>query len=199
MRIWLPPGGGTGHLMTVKIIVLTLAAVLVAAVGAVLAVAYETPGREWVLLALTVLVTLAAMGGAISLSRKRACSTLIFCQNADGQLCYIDVGELVGYRRGFLGFAETNAKERQLIEELAGEQGRLRDPDKGAWELARLGHEIQSVSSIREGPGYVKVRCLAWHPNGFQSERKLSISRKIENIDTLTNELERRQTPEKVI
>ena len=54
-----------------------------------------------VLLALTVLVTLAAIGGAISLSRKRACSTLIFCQNADGQLYYIDVGELVGYRRGF--------------------------------------------------------------------------------------------------
>ena len=34
MRIWLPPGGGTGHLMTVKIIVLTLSAVLVASVGA---------------------------------------------------------------------------------------------------------------------------------------------------------------------
>lgn len=198
MRIWLPPVGGTGPIMSVKIIALTFAAVLVAAVGAVLSVAYETPGREWILLALTVLVTIATVCGAISLSRKRACSTLIFCQDADGRLCYIDVVELAGYRRGLLGFAEISAKERRLIDELAGDGGRLRDPDTAPWELSRLGHEILGVNSMREGPGYVQAACLVRHPNGFESVRRLSISRKVENIDALTNELERRMSPEKL-
>lgn len=190
MKIWLPPENDGGARITAGVIAIVALAMALTVGGTLLVMITGLPVLETTFL-LMLLVCALVLALAMRLRSRARRASLIFCLDTARRLYYIDVADLVPYRRGPAGFAAMNAEIKRTVASLAAPGGELErricEPDG----LSGFANEILSVRSIRETPRRCAVNCEIRHRNMHTFRRTLTVVRGLDNEAALLYELER--------